>query len=134
MMNINEKIIQMKKIIIANKVFISLQSVLFAASIALYFIHGTEGAFIGLFVHIAIFVLYNIVVENMVEYGYLRIKYVNICAGVNPLQPIKLKIKIYETAKEKEDYVTTTLISQTAIKTSLALANFVAVLVVMMVE
>ncbi len=133
-MSLEERTQQIKRIVVANKVVICLQAVLFAVSIVLNFTHGNEGAFIGLFVHIAVFVLYNIVVENFVDYGYLRVKYINLCAAVNPLQPIKLKIKIYKTAREKEDFITTTLLSQTANKTSLALANFVAVLVMMMFD
>lgn len=133
-MSLKERTQQIKRIIVANKVVICLQAVLFAASIVLNFTHGNEGAFIGLFVHIAVFVLYNVVVENIVEYGYLRVKYVSLCDAVNPLQPIKLKIKMYKTAREKEDFVTTTLLSQAAIKSSLAFANFVAVLVMMMFE
>ena len=133
-MSLKERTQQIKRIVVANKVVICLQAVLFAASIVLNFIHGSEGAFIGLFVHIAVFVLHNVVVENIVEYGYLRVKYVSLCDAVNPLQPIKLKIKMYKTAREKEDFVTTTLLSQAAIKTSLAFATFVAVLVMMMFE
>ena len=133
-MKLKERTEQMKKIITANMLAICLQALLFTASIVLNFIHGSEGAFIGLFVHIAVFVLHNVVVENIVEYGYLRVKYVSLCDAVNPLQPIKFKIKMYKTAREKEDFVTTTLLSQAAIKTSLAFANFVAVLVMMMFE
>lgn len=133
-MKLKERTEQMKKIITANMLAICLQALLFTASIVLNFTHGNEDAFIGLFVHIAVFVLYNIVVENFVDYGYLRVKYINLCAAVNPLQPIKLKIKIYKTAREKEDFITTTLLSQTAIKTSLALANFVTVLIMMLFD
>lgn len=133
-MKLKERTEQMKKIITANKLAICLQALLFTASIVLSFIHGSKGAFIGLFAHIAVFVLYNIVVENFVDYGFLRVKYINLCAAVNPLRPIKLKIKIYKTAREKEDFITTTLLSQTAIKISLALANFVTVLIMMLFD
>lgn len=67
-----DKSTQMKKFICANNVFISLQSILFALSIILNIVSDDGTVFLTVFLHIGLFVLYNIVVENIIEYSFLR--------------------------------------------------------------
>ena len=71
-MNMAERTEQMKKFILMNNIVITLQIVLVILSIVFNFLIDDSAVFITVFIHIAIFVLYNIVVESVVEYGYLR--------------------------------------------------------------
>ena len=65
----------MKKILIANKIFIFLQIVLLGISVLSNFIFDDTIVFITIFSHVGIFVLFNIFIENMTEYGYIIKKY-----------------------------------------------------------
>ena len=74
-MNMAERTEQMKKFILMNNIVITLQIVLVILSIVFNFLIDDSAVFVTVFIHIAIFVLYNIVVESVVEYGYLRKKF-----------------------------------------------------------
>lgn len=67
-MNMAERTERMKKFILMNNIVIIIQIVLVALSVIFNFLIDDFAAFITVFIHIAIFVLYNIVVESIVEY------------------------------------------------------------------
>lgn len=70
-MKLDNKNKLMKKLIIANKIFIVLQIILLGISILFNFIFDDTVAFVTIFSHVGIFVLFNIFIENMTEYGYI---------------------------------------------------------------
>lgn len=119
---------KMKKYVIANNVFITVQILLLALGIALNFIADDTKVFVAVFAHIGLFVLYNAVVENIVEYGFLRKKYAKICDETHYLRYFKLKKRMYNTAKNINDTVTTTLILQSFLKSLIALVSVVMLL------
>ena len=65
--------------ILMNNIVIIIQIVLVALSVIFNFLIDDFAVFITVFIHIAIFVLYNGIVESIVEYGYLRKKFAKIC-------------------------------------------------------
>lgn len=127
-MNFSNKPEQMKKYIYANNFAIVIQIVLFVLSIVFNFILDDGAVFITVFIHTGIFVLYNIVVESIIEYGFLRKKYAKICDDTHHLRLIKLKKRIYENAKNKGDYVSTKLILQSFFKFLIVCINIIILL------
>lgn len=127
-MNIKQKTEQMKKIILANKIFIALQCVFVVLSIVFNFVLDDAAVFITVFIHTGIFVVFNIIVENIVDYGYLRKKYLKICDRTHHLRYLKLKRQIYREAKSNQDKITSALILQMLIKTLVAVLNIILML------
>ena len=125
-MNMAERTEQMKKFIFMNNIVITLQIVLVILSIVFNFLIDDSAVFITVFIHIAIFVLYNIVVESVVEYGYLRKKFAKICDETHYLRYSKLKKRMYKASKNKNDIVSTKLILQSAIKSFIAVLSILS--------
>ena len=125
-MNMAERTEQMKKFILMNNIVITLQIVLVILSIVFNFLIDDSAVFITVFIHIAIFVLYNIVVESVVEYGYLRKKFAKICDETHYLRYLKLKKRMYKASKNKNDIVSTKLILQSVIKSFIAILSFLS--------
>lgn len=111
-MKLDNKNKLMKKLIIANKIFIVLQIILLGISILFNFIFDDTVAFVAIFSHVGIFVLFNIFIENMTEYGYIIKKYENIYQDTHSLRWFKLKKLVYKTAKMNGDTITTSLVTQ----------------------
>ena len=118
----------MKKILIANKIFIFLQIILLGISILFNFIFDDTVAFVAIFSHVGIFVLFNIFIENMTEYGYIIKKYENIYQDTHSLRWFKLKKLVYKTAKMNGDTITTSLVTQFFIKCAIIAFNIVIML------
>ena len=125
-MNMAERTEQMKKFILMNNIVITLQIVLVILSIVFNFLIDDSAVFITVFIHIAIFVLYNIVVESVVEYGYLRKKFAKICDETHYLRYLKLKKRMYKASKNKNDIVSTKLILQSVIKSFIAILSILS--------
>ena len=125
-MNMAERTEQMKKFILMNNIVITLQIVLVILSIVFNFLIDDSAVFVTVFIHIVIFVLYNIVVENIVEYGYLRKKFAKICDETHYLRYLKLKKRMYKASKNKNDIVSTKLILQSAIKSFIAILSILS--------
>lgn len=124
-MDFSNKTEQMKKYIYANNFAIVIQSILFVLSIVFNFVLDDGTVFMTVFIHTGIFVLYNIVVENIIEYGFLRKKYAKIVDNTHHLRPIKLKKRIYKNAKNSGDYVSAKLILQSFIKVIIVCVNII---------
>ena len=122
-MNLPKKTEQMKKIIFINNIVIIIQLVLVVLSIIFNFLIDDSAVFITVFVHIAIFVFYNIIVENIVEYGYLRKKYAKICDTTHYLRYFKLKKRMYKASVNKNDSVSAKLIIQSFLKSFIAILS-----------
>ena len=90
-MNMVERTERMKKFILMNNIVIIIQIVLVVLSVIFNFLIDDFAVFITVFIHIAIFVLYNGIVESIVEYGYLRKKFAKICDETHYLRYFKLK-------------------------------------------
>lgn len=127
-MKLDNKNKLMKKLIIANKIFIVLQIILLGISILFNFIFDDTVAFVTIFSHVGIFVLFNIFIENMTEYGYIIKKYENIYQETNSLRWFKLKKLVYKTAKMNGDTITTLLVTQFFIKCAIIAFNIVIML------
>lgn len=124
-MNMAERTERMKKFILMNNIVITLQIVLVILSIVFNFLIDDSAVFITVFIHIAIFVLYNIVVESIIEYGYLRKMFAKICDETHYLRYFKLKKRMYRASKSKKDMVSVKLILQSAAKTFIAFINII---------
>ncbi len=122
-MNMTEKTEQMKKFVFMNNIVIVIQLILVTLSIIFNFLIGDFAVFITVFVHIAIFVFYNIIVENIVEYGYLRKKYAKICDTTHYLRYFKLKKRMYKESVNKNDSVSAKLIIQSFLKSFIAILS-----------
>lgn len=127
-MKLDNKNKLMKKLIIANKIFIVLQIILLGISILFNFIFDDTVAFVAIFSHVGIFVLFNIFIENMTEYGYIIKKYENIYQDTHSLRWFKLKKLVYKTAKMNGDTITTSLVTQFFIKCAIIAFNIVIML------
>ena len=95
-------------------------------SIVFNFLIDDSAVFVTVFIHIVIFVLYNIVVESVVEYGYLRKKFAKICDETHYLRYLKLKKRMYKASKNKNDTVSAKLILQSVIKSFIAILSFIS--------
>ena len=84
--------------------------------------------FITIFSHVGIFVLFNIFIENMTEYGYIIKKYEKIYQDTHHLRWFKLKKLVYKTAKMNGDTITTSLVTQFFIKCAIIVFNIVIML------
>lgn len=126
--NRDERTNRMEKYIFINKIFTGVQIVLLALSVVLNFTCDDAAVFITTFTHVGMFVLYNIIVENIIEYGFLRKRYAKIYDETSPLSYFKLKKRTYTEAKNKSDFVTTKLILQSFIKSSIMVLNIVLLL------
>ncbi len=127
-MNRDERTNRMKKYIFINNISIGVQIVLLALSVVLNFTFDDAAVFITTFTHVGMFVLYNIIVENIIEYGFLRKGYAKIYDETSPLSYFKLKKRIYTEAKNKSDFVTTKLILQSFIKSIIMVLNIALLL------
>ena len=127
-MNMAERTERMKKYISMNNIVITIQIILVVLSIIFNFLIDDAAVFITVFIHIAIFVLYNIVVESIVEYGYLRKKFAKICDETHYLRYFKLKKRMYRASKNKKDIVSAELIKQSAIKSIIAITNIISLM------
>ena len=125
-MNMSERTERMKKFILMNNIVIIIQVILVVLSIIFNFIFDDVAVFITAFTHIVIFVLYNIVVESIVEYGYLRKKFAKICNETHYLRYLKLKKRMYKASKNKKDMVSAKLILQSVIKSFIAILSFIS--------
>ena len=125
-MNMAERTERMKKFILMNNIVIAIQVILFILSVAFNFLIDDSAVFITVFIHIGIFVLYNIVVESIVEYGYLRKKFAKICDETHYLWYFKLKKRMYRAAKNKQDMVSVKLILQSVFKSFIAIMSIVS--------
>ena len=127
-MNMDNKNSKMKKIILANNIFVVVQMFLLVLSVVLNFICDDTKVFLTVFIHIGLFVLFNIIIENMVNYGYIMKKYDKIYQSTNPIRYLQLKKRIYQSAKSNQDKITTTLISQAFVKIVLIIINLILML------
>ncbi len=125
-MNMAERTERMKKFILMNNIVITIQIILVVSSIIFNFLIDDVAVFTTVFIHIVIFVLYNIVVENIVEYGYLRKKFAKICDETHYLRYFKLKKRMYKASKNKKDMVSAKLILQSVIKSFIAILSFIS--------
>lgn len=119
---------KMKKIILANNIFVVVQMFLLVLSVVLNFICDDTKVFLTVFIHIGLFVLFNIIIENMVNYGYIMKKYDKIYQSTNPIRYLQLKKRIYQSAKSNQDKITTTLILQAFVKFVLIIINLILML------
>jgi len=126
--NLDERTNRMKKYILINNIFIILQTVLLVLSVVLNIASDDISVFITVFIHVGIFVLYNIIAENIIEYGFLRKMYAKIYNETSSLSYFKLKRQIYAEAKNKSDFVTKKLILQSFIKSSIMVLNIALLL------
>ena len=127
-MNMDNKNSKMKKIILANNIFVVVQMFLLVLSVVLNFICDDTKVFLTVFIHIGLFVLFNIIIENMVNYGYIMKKYDKIYQSTNPIRYLQLKKRIYQSAKSNQDKITTTLILQAFVKFVLIIINLILML------
>lgn len=127
-MKMENKNSTMKKIIVANNVFIALQILMLTLSVGLNFVCDDTKVFITAFTHIAFFVIFNIIVENIVDYGYIRKKYEKICKETSAIRYFQLKRRIFKFARQKQDKTTTTLMIQGLIKILIVLLNIIMML------
>ena len=127
-MNMNGKNSKMKNIILANNIFIVLQMVLLVLSVMLNFICDDVTVFLTVFIHVGLFVVFNIVVENIVNYGYLMKKYEKTYQSTNAVRYFQLKKRIYQSAKDNNDKITTTLMLQAFVKVVILVVNFILML------
>lgn len=127
-MNMDNKNPKMKKIIFANNIFIALQIVMLVLSIVLNFICDDVRVFLTIFVHVGLFSIFNIVVENIANYGYIMKKYEKIYQTTNSIRFFLIQKRIYQSAKDNQDKITTTLILQTFVKAVILVINFVLML------
>lgn len=127
-MKTDNKNAKMKKIIFANNIFIALQSVMLVLSVVLNFICDDVRVFLTMFVHVGLFSIFNIVVENIANYGYIMKKYEKIYQTTSPIRFFLIQKRIYQSAKNNQDKITTTLISQVVAKGLLLIINFVLML------
>ena len=125
-MNMAERTERMKKFILMNNIVIAIQIILFILSFIFNFLIDDSAVFTTVFIHIGIFVLYNIVVESIVEYGYLRKKFAKICDETHYLQYFKLKKRMYKASVNKNDSVSVKLIRQSAIKSIIAISSIIS--------
>ena len=127
-MNMDNKNSKMKKIIFANNIFIALQIVMLILSVVLNFICDDVRVFLIIFVHVGLFSIFNIVVENIANYGYIMKKYEKIYQTTNSIRFFLLQKRIYQSAKDNQDKITITLILQTFVKGLILVINFVLML------
>lgn len=127
-MNMDNKNSKMKKIIFANNIFIVLQIAMLVLSFVLNFICDDLKVFLTVFIHVGLFVIFNIIVENIVNYGYIMKKYEKIYQSTNSIRYLQLKKRIYQSAKDNQDKITTTLILQVIVKIIILVVNFVLML------
>lgn len=127
-MNMDNKNPKMKKIIFANNIFIALQIVMLVLSVVLNFICDDVRVFLTIFVHVGLFSIFNIVVENIANYGYIMKKYEKIYQTTNSIRFFLIQKRIYQSAKDNQDKITTTLILQTFVKAVILVINFVLML------
>ena len=124
-MNMNGKNSKMKNIILANNIFIVLQMILIVLSVALNFICDDTKVFLTIFFHIGLFVIFNIVIENIANYGYIMKKYEKIYQTTNPIRFFLIQKRIYQSAKDNNDKITTTLMLQVFVKVIILITNFI---------
>ena len=127
-MNMDNKNPKMKKIIFANNIFIVLQIVMLILSVVLNFICDDVRVFLTIFVHVGLFSIFNIVVENIVNYGYIMKKYEKIYQTTNSIRFFLIQKRTYQLAKANQDKITITLILQTFVKGLILVINFVLML------
>ena len=127
-MNMNGKNSKMKNIILANNIFIVLQMILIVLSVALNFICDDTKVFLTIFIHIGLFVIFNIVIENIANYGYIMKKYEKIYQTTNSIRFFLIQKRIYQSAKDNQDKITTTLILQAFVKFVLIIINLTLML------
>ena len=127
-MNMENKNPKMKKIIFANNIFIVLQIVMLILSVVLNFICDDVRVFLTIFVHVGLFSIFNIVVENIANYGYIMKKYEKIYQTTNSIRFFLIQKRTYQLAKANQDKITITLILQTFVKGLILVINFVLML------
>lgn len=127
-MNMDNKNPKMKKIIFANNIFIVLQIVMLILSVVLNFICDDVRVFLTIFVHVGLFSIFNIVVENIANYGYIMKKYEKIYQTTNSIRFFLIQKRTYQLAKANQDKITITLILQTFVKGLILVINFVLML------
>lgn len=121
---------QMRKIIFVNKVMITLQCIFLIGTAASNYLFTKDVTFWIVFAHVVIFVVYNIIVENITT-SFLRKKYSNLFEQISySCREFYIQMLIYKTAKENKDKISSTLIIQLFVKYSIIILN-IALLVIM---
>lgn len=133
-MSINGKNKQMKKYILVNKIFIALQIILVVLSVIFNFIFDDVTVFWVVFAHVVIFVIYNIIVENITT-NYLRTKYSELYDKVSyHVRETYIKMCIYKTAKQTHDKVSSTLLIQLLTKCIIIILNILLLTIMVTFE
>lgn len=121
---------QMRKIIFVNKVMITLQCIFLIGTAACNYLFANDVTFWIVLAHVVIFVVYNIIVENITTI-FLRKKYSNLFEQISySCREFYIQMLIYKTAKENKDKISSTLIIQLFVKYSIIILN-IALLVIM---
>ena len=121
---------QMRRIIFSNKIMIVLQCIFLIGTVASNYLFTHDVTFWIVFAHVVIFVMYNIIVENITT-SFLSKKYSNIFEQISyTCREFYIQKLIYKTAKESNDKISSTLIIQLFVKYSIIILN-IALLVVM---
>ncbi len=129
-----EKTQSMKKYVFMNNVVIGIQIALVALSIIFNFVIDDVAVFLTVFIHVSISVLYNIIVENIIEYSFLRKKYARIYSEISDLKYFKLRKQLYKTAKKENDIVSAKLILQFGVKFLIVYLSVLSMLFMVPVE
>lgn len=119
---------QIKKFILLNRIFITVQIILVIVCVILNLVSDDSTVFITIFVHTGLFVLYNAISESIIEDLYLRKKYAKICDETHRLRYLQLKKRIYKTAKNKNDNTSSALILQSFIKSFILIIHIISML------
>ncbi len=121
---------QMCRIIFSNKIMIVLQCIFLIGTVASNYLFTNDVTFGIVFAHVVIFVVYNIIVENITT-SFLRKKYSNLFEQISySCREFYIQMQIYKTAKENKDKISSTLIIQLFVKYSIIILN-IALLVIM---
>ena len=119
---------QIKKFILLNRIFITVQIILIIVSVILNLTSDDSTVFIIIFIHTGLFVFYNVVSESIIENSYLRKKYAKICDETHRLRYLQLKKRIYKTAKNKNDNIASALVLQSFVKSIILVIHLIAML------
>lgn len=125
-MDFKHKIKQAKRLTIANWVFISLQLAALTLGIVLDIVYDMSTATQTMLFHFAVYFVYNLIVEWIAEYSYLRVMYPNLYPKSTPTHRLTRKINVYRSAKMCGDSIACTLILQSGMKTGVILLTFVS--------
>ena len=121
---------QMRRIIFSNKIMIVLQCIFLIGTVASNHLFTNDVTFWIVFAHAVIFIVYNIIVENITT-SFLQKKYSNLFEQISySCREFYIQMLIYKTAKENKDKISSTLILQLFAKYSIIILN-IALFVIM---